>query len=154
MQMMTNKLNIFFKILFILVIGITIIIGVNFFYHLNKFYKLSQNVPAHIEKWDIDEIKGGKYLIGANYNFTFQGVNYKGYYQFSRLSYQNIYLAKDHLEKLKKKTWDVYFEKNNPNISTLQHLFPFKQGVHLALSLGILFYFFCLHLYIKRNSFV
>ena len=150
--MMTNKLNIFFKVLFILVIGISTLIGVNFFYQLNKFYKLSQAAPAYIEKWVIEEGKGGKYVIGANYNFTTQGLSYKGHYKFSRLSYQNIYLAKDHLEKLKKKEWDVYFERKNPNISTLQHLFPFKQGVHLVLSLGILFYFFCLNLYIKRNN--
>ncbi len=138
--------------LFLLTGGTVLWIGGQFFYDLNHYFHFSASAPAVLDKWEVKEEKGGKFSIGVNYQFEWEGQTVYGVYNFSKPSYHNPYVAKDHIKEWEAKSWTVWFDPKKPNDGSLQKKFPAKKAIHFALSLAILFYFTFLKAYVRRMN--
>ncbi|MBI3211130.1 MAG: hypothetical protein HYZ47_00360 [Simkania negevensis] len=145
-----KRLNFFFLGLALAVGGVLIWKSGKFFLELYHYFSLSHQLPIEIEKWEIQEEKGGKFYLSASYQFLVGDHRFKKTYCFPKPVYLNEYLAKDHLEKWKKEKWELWYQPKNPINSSLQKLFPFKEGIHFLLTLGLFLYFLWLRWYTRR----
>ena len=139
-----------FKILFFLSGAVALYMAANFFADLHKYFQLSLDVKAQFDNWDVEEVRSGKYIVVASYQYKVGDATYHHKTRITKSVYPNIYLAKDHLEKWKGSQNWVWVNPKNPHQADLFRPFPLKKGVHLLLALGILFYFLWLNIYVRR----
>jgi len=139
-----------FKILFVLAGAVGLYMGANFLTELYRYFQLSLDVKAKFENWEIEEVSSGKYIVVASYHYKIGEATYHDKYRIEKSIYPNIYLAKEHLEKWKDSQNWVWVNPKNPHQSSLFRSFPFKSGLHLALCIGIIFYFLWLSFYVRR----
>lgn len=131
---------------------ITCFLGGRFIYNYYNHYVMSGKASAHVLEWEIEEITKSKYAIAAVYEFEVNGEVHTGRTFFTKPYFPNYYSAEINLEKWQACSWDVWYHPKNMNKSTMQHLFPYKQGVHFLLSMCITGYFLWLNFYIRRVS--
>jgi len=112
-----------------------------------RYHQLASESCAQVHAWGINEVKKGNYAIYAKYSFENLGQILVGKTVF-KLKFNNEIAAHATLEDWKKQQWTVYFNPNNPRISTLQRPFPLKELVHGLIGLAALFYF----LFLKRYA--
>ncbi len=139
-----------FSFLFLISGIISLWIGGKFVYHLYEYFNLTQTEVAQVRNWSVEEIKSGKFALIADYSFEKKGTTYTKHFQFKNPIYTNPYIAEDHIAKWKKERWQVWYNPKNPSESSLQKIFPFKEGIHLLLCIGVLLYFSWLRFYIRR----
>ena len=113
-----------FKILLLLTGIVAVYIGVNFFIDLHRYFELSHEVAAKFEKWEVEEVRSGKFIISSSYSYSIDGVSYHGKYRIKKPVYPNIYLAREHLEKWKGSQDWVWVNPKNPHQSALIRSFP------------------------------
>lgn len=142
-----------FKGLFFVAGLVSLYIGINFFIDLHRYFQLCLPVQAHFENWEIEEVALGKYIVTTTYWYRLKEATYQNQYRIIESVYPNICLAKEHLAHWKESQEWVWVNPENPYQSTLFRPFPFKKGIHLVLSIGILFYFFWLSFYVHRICF-
>jgi len=142
-----------FKILFFLAGAVALYMGVNFFIDLHRYFQLSLDTKAQFDNWEIEEVRSGKYIVVASYQYKVGDATYHQRTRITKTVYPNKYLAKEHLEKWKGSQNWVWVNPKNPHQSGLFRSFPMKKGVHLLLALGILFYFLWLNIYVRRVHF-
>lgn len=105
-----------------------------------------------LDEWRVKEEKKGKFSISVNYQFEWKGQSIAGVYDFKKPTYQNPYLAQDHIQEWSEKSWAIWLNPNQPTFVSLQKQFPMKKGVNLALCLAVLLYFVFLKGYVKRMN--
>lgn len=141
-----------FTLLFLMISVVILWIGGGFFYELNQYFQLSAKAPVILDEWSINEKESGKFTVSVRYTFEWKGQTIYGLYDFQNPTYQNPYLANDHIDVWKKKSWIVWLNPNKPTVVSLQKAFPTKKGVHLSLCLAVLFYFGFLKGYVRRMN--
>lgn len=139
-----------FKILFVLTGLVSLYIGFNFFMSLHRYFELTAMAPATFDSWEIEEVRENKFIVVTSYHFEVNGATYHQRYPIQKPIYPNRYLAQEHLENWKAEKTHVWFNPKNPHQSSIFRTFPFKQGIHLLLCIGVLFYFLWLNFYVKR----
>jgi hypothetical protein len=143
-----QKQKIFFSFLFILALSIGGYFSLHSFVVLKEYFSLRETVPANLNRWEIQEIKG-KFPLKAYYSFETQGSKWEGSYRFKEPWYLNEPSAIAALKEEAKKKWRVWFNPNNPNRSSLEKLFPTGLVIRTVTCYGVLVYFF----FIFRKSF-
>ncbi|MEI6242185.1 MAG: DUF3592 domain-containing protein [Chlamydiota bacterium] len=118
---------------------------------LQSYLRLSQKTQAHIDRWEIVETKGGKYSIQAVYHYEIQGKEYINENSFQKHPFLNKYSAKETLQDFAKKTWEAWYDPNDPGFSQLFKEFPVKSGVRGLIVLGIFLYFVFLYGRMKKK---
>lgn len=124
--------------------------GGKFAYELYKYFEYDALGLADIEKWEVLSLSEDKYAVQVIYAFNTSKGKQHASYIFKNPYFKNPLSAKHNLEHWKGLNWQVWYQKRHPERSTLQRLFPFKAGIHAALSLGICFYFTYLFGYSRR----
>ena len=109
------------------------------------YHQLQSEKPAQVNAWGIEEVKKGKFAVFAKYQFELSDHVMHGRTQFKML-FDSQAAAKSYLNDWKNQSWTVFYDANQPAMSTLQRPFPLKVLVSGLLALGISFYF----LYLRR----
>ncbi len=116
-------------------------------YALIHYYQFSLQVPATIEKWEVDQRDANKYALTAFYSYEFDGKNYRAKGQVDDL-YPNPWAANRVLEKYKEQKWNVWINPKKPQKAVLEKKFPYKGTISAVVILGLVIYFICLGLYV------
>ncbi len=131
---------------------ITCFLGGKFLYNYYNYHIMSGISSALVLEWEIEEITKSKYAIVAVYEYEVNGKAYTGRTFFTKPYFPNYYSAEINLEEWREWLWDVWYHPKNMNKSTMEHLLPYKQGVHFFLALCITGYFLWLNVYIRKTS--
>jgi hypothetical protein len=82
-----------------------------------------------------------RYESVVNYSFHLGGEVKEGFYHFKKPLFPNEAACRSSIEKFQEKAWQIYYNPYNPQIASLQKLFPFKALIHTILSFAVLLYF-------------
>ena len=116
---------------------------------LQSYHHKSQIASASIRQWDIKEHKETFY-IQAFYSFLVNEKKYEANTLFSK-KFLHKDLALSYLEALQKKDFTVFYDPQNPSISTLEKLFPWSIFIKAVFVLLILIYFIGMREWIKKK---
>lgn len=118
-------------------------------YKYSAYYRLdSESAPTSMS-WSVEEQSSSAYFLKAFYEFSVDKKTYEGSTEFLNDTYLNSQTAKLGSEKMALLPWKVWYDKNNPNKSSLQKDFPFKQCIYAIILWGIFLYFVFLKISFK-----
>jgi hypothetical protein len=106
------------------------------------YVRLDTKAAAQVEKWDIKMISSSHYVLHTTYSYVVEGQKFTGDTLLSSPSYPNKYAAEIDLKARKAQAIHVWYQKKNPDFSSLQRLFPKKELLNALLTLGVFFYFY------------
>ncbi|MEM1282783.1 MAG: hypothetical protein AAGG81_04440 [Chlamydiota bacterium] len=114
------------------------------------YYSLKAKVSVHDIHWQILKIGDEDYQIQAEYTFEYEGGAYSSLQLFEKTVFPNLWAAEYRLEKMKAKKWVVWFNPDNPKVSSLTKGFPLKQALSAIVLLGLWLYFVWLGFYVTQ----
>lgn len=110
-------------------------------YQYLSYTKLtSQKVPTTIQ-WSIEKKSEDKFILEAHYQFTTEEKSFSGTTNWQEEPYRNQWGAERAIKENLKKNWLIWYDKKNPQHSSLKKHFPFKEIIS-AVFLWILFLYF------------
>ncbi len=124
------------KILLISALGIVCYTGVLFGIDLYQYSLLSSKAPITVARWEVKPVGEGTFAVEA----TFTVLGKERQYQFVKPVFKNSLIAKEHAHLWQKKEWEVFFHPQK-EVFVLQKFFPFMEGIHFVLSIGIALWF-------------
>lgn len=107
-----------------------------------RYWQLNTEVPASVEKW---EISADYHPVGV-YSYAYQGKIYQGKSSYGK-AMPNQYAAHDEIQTFKKDNWSVWINASHPSHSAMMRVFPLKELLYAACTLGIFLYFLYLKFY-------
>lgn len=144
-------MNQIWKILF----GIFILIALWFTsYALHDVYtyaRLYAEAPATSVILSVKEVTDERYHLQARYTFTASNTMYSGETLLTSPPYRNGWAAKQAISEYKNHAWKVWYSPQNPQHSSLQKSFPFKECLSALILWGLLFYSIGLKKYVIRH---
>jgi len=108
-------------------------------------------VPSSIS-WRVAEHGSDSYTLVADYQFPANGKSFTGTTDFSSDVYLNAATAQKYIPENAALPWKVWYDKNNPEYSTLEKNYPFKEYIYAIILWGILLYFIWLGFYIAKRQ--
>jgi len=107
--------------------------------------------PIHID-WNYEQIgRGGTYAPVAHYTFQAQGKVIAGDTALSEPLFRDAWVADDVLNRLRSRSWKVWYQTSHPEHSTLDRRFPWKECFTAVALLGLFFYFLVLGQYMRKK---
>lgn len=120
-------------------------------YHLWQYIRLNKQTSTQEIQWAIDSLSDEEFAPFARYQFSVKGKNFQGQTLWNEI-YLNPSTAHEAILRLSKKSPQfVWFDSSNPQISTLQKLFPLKESIYTTLLWILGFYFIGLGFYTKQR---
>lgn len=126
---------------FLIFIGL-IVIGYTGF-TLMKVYqhaRLSEHTNPLSIKWSVNKLAEDNFVLQANYEFEWKEKTYTGK-RLNEEHYLNAWATRDELDKMNRDSFQIWFDPDNPQNSTLYKYFPVKYSIY-ALILWLLFFYF------------
>jgi len=120
-------------------------------YKLYKYSTLSQQAPATIDKWFVEQLPGDKYLVGAKYTFVFKEHTYHGTTLFNNWPFINPWAADAELQLKAKQKWNAWFSTSDPSYSSLEKNWPTKECLTASLLWALFLYFVWLGYRVSRQ---
>jgi hypothetical protein len=118
-----------------------------------NYFKLDARVSAQVLKWEVKMRSASRYCHFATYCYTVAGQEFIGQTLFSSPSYPNQYAAQHDLRERKKKEMEVWYQKKQPAVSSLQKKFPKKELTNCILTFGVMFYFYLVRGLVSGKAF-
>lgn len=112
----------------------------NALYQLAGYIRLGSQAPAQSLQFVVRERSSSHYLIEVLYSYQVEGVSYQGTTLFPQPVYLNRYSAEGDLPKWEKISWQTWYQKTNPQNSSLHRDFPMKALIRALLSIGVFLY--------------
>ncbi len=109
-------------------------------FELWGYSRLDKHTPVAVLDWQIVERGSRAYILGS-YTFEAQGKIYQGKTRFREPTFLNKLAAGYQLDEWKTHAWSAWYDPKNPECSSLQKLFPYKNCVYALLVMGVLGYF-------------
>ena len=132
--------------------SISIYFSYNAYIQLYNFFRLKEQTHANITNWSITNSPDNKYIVQAQYTFSFEDKQHQKAHLFKNHRSLNFWGANSTLKDLSSKPWSVWFDPKNASNSSLQKLFPYKESIYAILLFAIFIYFIFLSLYFKKNQ--
>jgi hypothetical protein len=114
------------------------------------YFQLKTQVPATIEKWEVEEIRAERFAVVAHYSFEFQDKIYRGKGQAGEL-YPNPWAAGKAQKQFAEKRWSVWLNPKHPEKAFLEKRFPYRKTISAGVLAGLSLYFFILGTYVKAR---
>ncbi len=133
-------------------------------FHYYSYSCLTAHTPAKIEHFSVEvapqfilrrlvkQFSGEDYVIRAAYSFSLKEKKYHQETLFSQQRHYNPWAAAEAIKVLAKQDFESWYDPYNPDHSTLQKYFPFKECVSALILWGLLFYFIWLGIYTRSSS--
>ncbi len=117
-----------------------------------QYISLNTSSSALVTDWEILQKGDSSFAVKASYEFTsLQNLPYKGSTEFAKPYFLNATAAEAAVAKLKSEKWEVFYQRKNPNKSSLQRFFPFLSSIHSFLAVGVFIYFILLRRWLGRT---
>lgn len=111
------------------------------------YISLNQKTKSFIENFEIKNDERHRHKVYVSYTFQAKDKIFKNK-SFRGKSFLNHLNANDYAVKLSKNDFYIWYNKNNPNISSCEKTFPIKNCVYVFVSFLIVIYFFALKYYV------
>lgn len=139
------------KILWIAVISLPIILffllSFKTIKEIHTYFLLNQKITATLEDCKIINYKSQKYKIYVSYTYNVNNKIFKNNSSYSK-NFINYINANDFKEKISKNVFYIWYNKMNPNISSVEKTFPIKNCFYLIISFLVFIYFLILKYYL------
>jgi hypothetical protein len=143
--------NRYWQILIGLLTIITAWFAFSSLYLIYHYVRLSEHTMPTDIQWSVQEISDERFLLNGRYDFKVNDKNYSGETLITSPYYLNNWAAEQGINDFKNLKWKVWFASNNPEYSSLQKNFPFKEGLSTLLLAAVLAYFVGLKYYVEKN---
>ncbi len=111
-------------------------------YRLFQYFSLNTTSKAFDMEWKIAQKDTSSFALEVSYQFnSLENDLVKGRIELAKPYFLNPLSAERAIESLSPKSWDVFYNKKNPSINSLQKIFPFKDCIQALITLGIFIYF-------------
>ena len=134
------------KKVWLALLAITSLISVGFLVkttsQLNEYFSLNGVSKAISTDWEILEKSPSSFALLVSYQFipTEKGM-IQGKVELAKPHFLNHPSAERAVKDFSKKSWDVFYNSQDPSISSLQKIFPFKDCIQTLLTFGVFVYF-------------
>lgn len=125
-----------------------VILGALAFSASYHYLRLTARMQAQIDQWKVIKKSSSSYPLRATYHFEIQDKTYQNSSVLLPPHHLNRPSAEKALSQLEKKAWHVWYDPQNPSISSLEKRFPAKKIVYALIALGITLYFW----FVETNS--
>lgn len=119
-------------------------------YNLYQYAVLTEQTPAQNVHWGITPLSDDQFLVKANYEFSVGGRVYPGETDFKDVVYMNPWAAEQAMPQYSYKLWQVWYQNDKFQHSTLQKKFPAKECYSAGAMVILLLYFVWLGFYVTR----
>lgn len=116
------------------------------------FSQLNQSVDPSEMAWSYHEISKDTYQIHVTYQYEVNEHLYSNDHLFKKPVLFNPLAAKQVAEEFSHKEWKAWYNKTNPQYTSLEKIFPTKSLISSIILLLLLFYFIGLGIYAQRKS--
>jgi hypothetical protein len=113
-------------------------------YESFQYVTLNRQSNAQISQWEIFPVRD-HFAIKANYGFEAQEKTWNDSCALNPPYYLNEQAALSSLKMMAKKSWQAWYNPNNPSHSALERAFPLGLLIRTLICYGILIYFFYLY---------
>jgi hypothetical protein len=121
-------------------------------YKYNRYSSLNTStLDVKVTELKVVEKSSDAFYIEANYQFEVQGKPYQGAGILDE-RYRNPYAAKTGIKPLNENKWEVWYDREDPNHSSLQKEFPIKEWVSTVFLWGLFLYFLWLGFYVAGKT--
>jgi len=146
-------MNKFWMALVVISSGITIWFASIAAVGLWKYSRLDSMAIAKVLEWRVNQKSSSQFAIEAKYLFTVDATSYENKIIFTKPYFLNKPSAEYAINELKDKPWTAWYNKKNPNVSSLQKNFPFQACIQAFLTLCVSLYFVFLRGFFSRLAF-
>lgn len=115
-----------------------------------QYMRLDQQTETQYTQWSIRPVSDESFIPFATYSFHIYDKTYQGQTLWQK-SYLNQWSAREAIDRLEKNPPLVWFDSSNPEISSLQKLFPLKESLYSLLLWILGIYFLGLGYYVNRR---
>lgn len=147
--MHSNRLWIFFLIIIGAVTFYFTLRGGSDLYH---YYSLKEKTDLYQIHFEVESQKNGKYRAVASYQFLVSDQSYKKSKEQLPKLFRNSWSAHQWTKEINNKQLKVWYQKNNPNHSSLSKIFPLKSLLSASVMLLLMVYFIGIGYYISQAS--
>jgi hypothetical protein len=103
---------------------------------------LKGKASAEVSQWQVRELSSSRFVLEANYEYTVNGVGYKGHTVFQTPQFLNRFSAENYIAGLHAKRWKAWYIESNPSYSSMEREFPKKSCLQALLTIGVFAYFY------------
>lgn len=121
-------------------------------YLVYLYMSLNAEAPAENLKWGVAKLSEDQFVMKADYIFNAKDQQYSGTTLFKNDIYWNPWSAEDAIKVYAQKDWTVWYSSKNPQYSSLQKNFPFKECISVIILWVLLLYFFGLGYYVATRK--
>lgn len=116
-----------------------------------RYSRLSEQIPAQVEEWSVQEVKADQFEVRAHLSYTFQGETYHHTLPVGR-RYPNPWAAEKAMQQLKGKSeWKIWIDPKRPEEGVIDKYFPYRATISALILVGIMIYFLFLGLYARSK---
>lgn len=112
------------------------------------YFLLNQKTTGEFIGFDVIDSKN-KCRALIKYSFKINDKIFKSY-SSTKDNFLNHYTLQDYIKELPQENLTIWFNKKNPNISSIEKNFPIKNCIYLVVTLLIFAYFLVLKFYVYR----
>lgn len=143
----------FFLAFLVILLGLLAWYWGDFFIKIYRYEKMNAKGFAVIDQWELHEKSNGKFYLSSSYHFFWNEKKYFEKTNFFRNIFLNEKSAKEWMEKEHQKEWQVWFDPENPQRSSLEKIFPLKELFKGAFVSFVFLYFWVFHFMKLRKVF-
>lgn len=143
--------NRYWQILIGLLSIVTAWFALSALYLIYHYARLSDHTSPTNIQWSVEEITDERFLLNGHYHFKVEEKNYSGETLITSPHFLNKWAAEQSINDFEKLKWEVWYSHRNPEYSSLQKNFPYKEVLSALLLAGVLAYFFGLKHYVEKN---
>ena len=133
--------------------GITIWFASIAMMRLWEYSRLDSMAEAKVLQLRVVKKSSSQFAIEADYVYSVSGSSYKSKMIFLKPYFLNEPSAEYGINQLKGKSWTVWYNKKNHEISSLQKIFPFQACIQAFLTLCVSLYFIFLRGFFSKLAF-
>ncbi len=119
-------------------------------YSSYHYWKMSASRPPSQANWSVAELSSEVFVPQVAYTFEVAKTSFAGRTMLTNHRYIHPKGAEQALTEFSAKKWAVWYNPADPQESTLQKMFPFKECISALILFGLLLYFIWLGFFVTR----
>ncbi len=116
------------------------------------YLRLDQEAPAHVERWEIEQVGTDAYSLVAHYSFDYRGEQREGSSRWAGKRFPNRLAAEAKMVRLRGAPVRVYFSAGRPDSAVLNRTFPLKRAIYALIGVGVALYFAVLAFLVRSSK--
>lgn len=142
--------NLFYRAFLLMIFLVALWYTVIAAYRYHSYFKLTDQVRVNSIEWDVKEVADDEFYLEARYTFVVKDRSFSGKTSWPTEFYRNRWAAEKDQPYFTKQYRVVWYDQNNPDHSSLQKKFPFKECISAIFLWALLLYFLWLGYYVTK----